>query len=288
MAELEQGSITENNLSLTEAIVNRFNNFYEEINNKQGVNKAHLPFYYLSTDLWNIHWKSRASQKCPSSDRGARNTIDYISFKPGFFEPLTDPQIRNLIKERLFLKAEEDIRQKDPVKNTSFIPPPNIPDLLEEHFGKIKTPIISEDQPDIESLTLDFAQEKLLQNFIVERWEEILEIRERELQIFGGLETGVEYDTRTAGKIDILAEDRRRKAFTVIELKRGVSGDRHLGQLLRYMGWVRTKLANGKAVFGLLIASKFQDSICFAIQGLHTVSLLEYQLHFQLSSVKCF
>lgn len=42
----------------------------------------------------------------------------------------------------------------------------NISDFLEEYFGKIKTPILPKDQLDIESLTLNFAQEKLLQDFI--------------------------------------------------------------------------------------------------------------------------
>ncbi len=286
IAELEQGNINENNIPLTESITERFNAFYKGIGNEQAQKKAHLPYYYLKTDIWSIHWKPGASQKCPSSDRGAKNQIDYVSFKPGFFEPLKNQQIRNIIKERLFLKAEEDIRQKDPFKNELFIPPKNIPEIIEKNFGKTLSDIEEESQFDTDQLTLDFAQEKLLQEFLVKRWNDIPEFRERDLQIFRGANIGVEYNTETAGRIDILAEDRNSRDLTVIELKRGLGGERHLGQLLRYMGWVRTKLSEGKNVFGLLIASKFKESVQYAIQELQTVSLMEYELKFRLLPIK--
>ena len=286
IAELELGNIKENNIPLTESITERFNAFYKEIGNEQAVKKAHLPYYYLKTDLWSIHWKSGASQKCPSSDRGARNQIDSVSFKPGFFEPLKNQQIRNIIKERLFLKAEEDIRQKDPFKNEFFTPPRNISGIIEKNFGKLP-PIIEEEHKFVtDSLTLEFVEEKLMQKFLVTRWDDIPEFSERNLQIFRGADIGVEYNTETAGRIDILAEDKNHRNFTVIELKRGLGGERHLGQLLRYMGWVRTKISEGKNVFGLLIASKFKESIQYAIQELQTVSLMEYELQFQLLPVK--
>jgi len=286
IAELEQGNIKENNITLTESITERFNAFYKEIGNENAVKKAHLPYYYLKTDLWSINWKSGASQKCPSSDRGARNQIDSVSFKHGFFEPLKNQQIRNIIKERLFFKAEEDIRQKDHIKNEFLTPPKNISEVIENNFGKLP-PIIEEERKFVtDSLTLDFAEEKVMQKFLVARWDDIPEFRERNLQIFRGADIGVEYNTETAGRIDILAEDKNHRNFTVIELKRGLGGERHLGQLLRYMGWVRTKISEGKNVFGLLIASKFKESIQYAIQELQTVSLMEYELQFRLLPVK--
>ena len=205
------------------------------------------------------------------------------SFKPGYFELLQEVKTRNLIKERLFLKAEEDIRQKDPFKNESFVPPKNILQVIEKHFGKV--PPTSEDDQKFDSLTLEFAQEKLLQEFIVNRWDEIPEFHNKNLQIYGGSNIGVEYNTQTVGRIDILAEEKDRQNFTVIELKKGLGGDRHLGQLLRYMGWVRSQLSEGRAVFGLLIASKFKESTRYAIQELQTISLMEYELLFQLHPI---
>ena len=286
IAEIEKGNIKENNISLTESITERFNAFYTEIGNDQALKKAHLPFYYLKSDLWTIHWKTGASKKSPSSDHGAKNQIDYVSFNPGFFEPLKNQQIRNIIKERLFLKAEEDIRQKDPFKNELFKPPKDIPEIIERNFGKAPSIIEEGDLFDSDQLTLDFAQEKLLQDFLVARWEDIPEFHERNLQIFQGISVGVEYNTETAGRIDILAEHTNHNSFTVIELKKGLGEERHLGQLLRYMGWVRTKLSEGKDVFGLLIASKFRESMQYAIQELQTVSLMEYELQFRLLPVK--
>ncbi len=102
---------------------------------------------------------------------------------------------------------------------------------------------IKQGVPKKESLVLEFAREELLKDFLINRWIEIPEFKRRNLHIHGGLETGVEYDTGIAGRIDILPENDMINAITIIDLKRGISGERHLEQLLRYMGWIRSKLS---------------------------------------------
>ncbi len=283
IAEIETGFMTENSISLTESVLRRFIDFYKEIGNKKGEDQAWLPYYYLKRDVWNLQWRNDSPRKRPSTNRAVIKHIKSASFKGSLFELLKDESIRDLVKERLYLKAEEDIRLKDPRNNETFNPPSNIASILVKHFGQIivlpkETHIPTSSDP----ITLNFAQEKLLQEFLANRWEEIQEFRSRNLQIFGGPDIGIEYDTKSAGRIDILAEDKFSKDLTVIELKRGISGEQHLGQLLRYMGWARTKLAGQKKVFGLLIASGFQESIKFAIKELKTVSLMEYDLIFKL------
>jgi hypothetical protein len=64
--------------------------------------------------------------------------------------------------------------------------------------------------------------------------------------------SGIEYQT-DVGRIDILAAGDG--ALYVIELKLGVATDAALGQLLRYMGWVRVHLARGRAVFGIIVGA---------------------------------
>ncbi|MFQ5981466.1 MAG: hypothetical protein ACE5OZ_25260 [Candidatus Heimdallarchaeota archaeon] len=285
IAEIESGNINENRIPLTEALAKRFKSFYEDVNNKQALKKAYMPYYHLQTDIWDISW-SNNEPKIPSSNSGTRNLIKHVRFKPGFFELLSKQSTRELIKERLFFKAEEDIRLKDPRKNKAFTPPRNIARILDRNFGKVE--IVQEPEtkiPTEESVVLEFAHEKVLKESLISHWNEIPEFRARNLQIYGGPTQGVEYDTKTAGRIDILAENGTTRDLTVIELKRGQSGERHLGQLLRYMGWVRSKLLRGNDVFGLLIASSFRESIRFAIRELRKVSLMEYDLLFKLRPV---
>ena len=283
IAEIEQGTIVENKISLSESIINQFNDFYRNVGNQQALNKAHLPYYYLQTDIWDLNWRKNVSKKPPSSINGIRKNIKNAVLRPHLFSLLQDKKMREIIKERLFLKAEEDIRYKDPQRNETFIPPTNIPKILANHFGEIQVHMEPEQiTPLFDPITLDFAQEKILQEFLVQHWNSIPYFQEHHLQIFGGIDQGVEYDTKTVGRIDILAEDRRTKDFTIIELKRGKSGEHHLGQLLRYMGWVRSKLSHGREVYGVLIASMFQDSIRYAIQELQQVSLMEYKVEFRL------
>ncbi|MCY1460399.1 hypothetical protein D9M71_779550 [compost metagenome] len=52
----------------------------------------------------------------------------------------------------------------------------------------------------------------------------------------------IEYEAGGGRRIDILAVDRN-GAFVVIELKVSPGYDRVIGQLLRYMNWVRRDLA---------------------------------------------
>lgn len=49
-------------------------------------------------------------------------------------------------------------------------------------------------------------------------------------------------ETGAVGRLDLLAIDSEER-FVVIELKAGTADDRVCGQVLRYMGWVKTELA---------------------------------------------
>ena len=58
IVEIELGTITKNQINLTDSIVERFNNFYEEIGNHQALNMAYLPFYHLERDIWDLKWEN--------------------------------------------------------------------------------------------------------------------------------------------------------------------------------------------------------------------------------------
>lgn len=98
-------------------------------------------------------------------------------------------------------------------------------------------------------------------------------------------ENGIEYQT-DAGRIDILANDAKGN-FVVIELKAGKAKDNALGQLLGYMGCIKSNPhAHGKEIRGILVASDFENRVIFAAKGLSTIKLVKYSVSFELQEIK--
>ena len=101
---------------------------------------------------------------------------------------------------------------------------------------------------------MQFLWEKELENFIVRNWERISIEKGLKLYEDEDGEIGQQYPT-DSGAIDILAVDKDNN-FVVIELKKGRSGEKVVGQILHYMGWVKSSLAtDGQGVRGIIIAS---------------------------------
>ena len=91
---------------------------------------------------------------------------------------------------------------------------------------------------------------------------------------------GVEYQTAT-GPLDILAVDDTGN-FYVLELKLSHGPDKAMGQLMRYMGWVRQHLANGREVHGVIVAKNMSERLRYAALAVPGVTLLEYEVNFKL------
>jgi hypothetical protein len=98
----------------------------------------------------------------------------------------------------------------------------------------------------------------------------------------GHPQAGYEYPT-DIGRIDLLAKHKREPRWLVIELKRGQTGDDTVGQVLRYMGWVRKHLAKeAEQVEGLIIAHEADDGLRYAINEVKNVKLMLYDISFSL------
>ena len=121
-----------------------------------------------------------------------------------------------------------------------------------------------------------FSLEKDLQKYLSSNWEETPFHEEWELQKTGVLKEG-KYSTGEIGEIDLLAKHRKEKRCLVIELKRDQSSDETVGQILRYMGWVKKNLPgeNGK-VQGLIISETTDDRIRYALECVPDISLELY------------
>jgi hypothetical protein len=92
--------------------------------------------------------------------------------------------------------------------------------------------------------------------------------------------SGVEYPTGV-GLIDILAVDADGN-FVIFELKLGRGPDAVVGQIARYMGWVRRNLAGDRGVRGVIVAKAVDEKLRYAASVLPDVSLFEYAMSFTL------
>lgn len=127
----------------------------------------------------------------------------------------------------------------------------------------------------------EFAYEKDLQNFLAKNLEAI----EPQLRLFEdeGIK-GIEFPV--GGRfIDILAIDNNND-WVVIELKVSRGYDRVIGQLLRYMAWIKKNHAEGdQKVRGIIVARDISEDLTLACSELPNVQLFEYQLSVQLNKI---
>ena len=92
---------------------------------------------------------------------------------------------------------------------------------------------------------------------------------------------GKEYDTREAGRIDLLCKDKN-GYHVVIELKKGRSGHEVVGQALKYIGWVQKNLS--KKVRGIIIVNEPDDKLLYAAMPIgDLVKVKYYKVNFAIS-----
>jgi hypothetical protein len=135
--------------------------------------------------------------------------------------------------------------------------------------------------PDAESFI--FPIEANLRDFLISN---LNTVKDSKLSLFvdeNGRD-GKEYPT-AVGPIDILTVDEDGN-FIVFELKLTRGADKALGQILRYMGWVKKNLANGKLVKGVIVANKMDEKIKYAVMMTSDITLYEYEMNFVLSRPK--
>jgi restriction system protein len=127
-----------------------------------------------------------------------------------------------------------------------------------------------------------FALEEILEDFLVANWEHTEFGRNYDILVEEGKKVGQQFPSDT-GPIDILALRKDGKEYLVIELKRGRAGDRVVGQLLRYMGFVKRDLCQeGKTVRGAIVAHQDDLGLRNAISMVEDVDFYRYSIDFKL------
>ena len=129
--------------------------------------------------------------------------------------------------------------------------------------------------------TAEFALETHLEEFLDRNWESIdfgLALKKYEVEGQGARQF-------PAGpwSIDFLCVDNKSGDFVVIELKKGQTSDATVGQLLRYMSYVKKHLAKPEQrVQGVIVAKAADEALRYAVEALPNVRVMTYRVDFKL------
>ena len=129
-----------------------------------------------------------------------------------------------------------------------------------------------------------FYLEKQLEDFIIENWDRTEFGKKYDLIEEEGRVISQQYPT-SIGKIDILAKDKKTKNYVVIELKKNQTSDDTIGQLSRYMGWVKQELKDDN-VKGIIVAGKFDEKLKYAKTMVPNSEAFLYEVDFKIKEYK--
>lgn len=119
--------------------------------------------------------------------------------------------------------------------------------------------------------------EDSLQELIFDRWEQLA--LGREWSIVGHFRMG-KYYAGQIGDMDILAKHKEQEnRYLVIELKKDKRPDDAVGQVLRYMGWVKINMAGDQGIVeGCIVCGSLDDRLLYALVPVPSVSLHRYEM----------
>jgi restriction system protein len=127
-----------------------------------------------------------------------------------------------------------------------------------------------------------FALEKHLEDFLVANWSQSELGRQYDIYEEEGELVGQQYPSDT-GPIDILAISKDKKTILVVELKKGRVSDNVVGQIQRYMGYVKDELAEeNQQVKGVIIGLDDDLKIRRALSVTYNIEFYRYQVSFKL------
>ena len=152
---------------------------------------------------------------------------------------------------------------------------------IERLVGGSQSPVLTTTDATIEDPSV-FALEKHLEDFLVANWSQTELGRDWDIYEEDGEVRGQQYPTDT-GPIDILAISKDKARLLVVELKKGRASDAVVGQIQRYMGYVKEELAeSGQSVEGVIIALEDDLRIKRALVVASGIRFYRYQVSFKL------
>lgn len=152
---------------------------------------------------------------------------------------------------------------------------------IEKLIGNVRPPTITSNDATIEDPSV-FALEKHLEDFLVQNWKQTELGKKYDIFEEDGELVGQQYPSDT-GPIDILAVSKDKKTLLVVELKKGRVSDNVIGQLQRYMGYVKEELAEpNQEVKGIIIALEDDIRMKRALSVTSNIEFYRYSVSFKL------
>jgi len=136
--------------------------------------------------------------------------------------------------------------------------------------------IVTSSPNEVESFK-EILEELLIEKAIEDVLEAHLNLLEPDLRLVAN---GRQFPTEV-GRIDLLAKDT--DGYVVIELKKDRVEDKVMGQILRYMGWVRSNLSPDKEVRGIIAGRELTPKLKMAVIGLQAEEPLVKLKKFELN-----
>jgi restriction system protein len=156
---------------------------------------------------------------------------------------------------------------------------------IENLISGSRPSIISSSDETLEDPSI-FALEKHLEDFLVENWEKTELGKKYNIFNEDNELVGQQYETDT-GPIDILAISKDKKKLLVVELKKGRASDAVIGQVQRYMGYIKEEVAeDNQEVNGVIIAFESDLKIKRALSVTKNIDFYTYQVDFTLHKNK--
>jgi len=164
---------------------------------------------------------------------------------------------------------------------TSTFVESDLENLLSYYKEQVSIEVRDESSPVNQSL---FYMEKQLEDFIIHNWDNTDFAKEYELIYEEGELVSQQFRT-DIGPIDILAKSKRDGHHLVIELKKGQTSDDTVGQIARYMGWIKEHKSDTN-VKGVIVAGAFDAKLRYAMELINNVDVFIYKLDFSLEEFK--
>lgn len=152
---------------------------------------------------------------------------------------------------------------------------------LDKLIGDVTQTQLTTTDATVEDPTV-FALEKHLEDFLVKNWKYTELGKIYDIYEVDGELVGQQYPSDT-GPLDILAISKDKSTLLVVELKKGRVSDNVVGQIQRYMGFVKEELAEpGQTVKGVIIGLEDDIRIRRALAVTQNIEFYKYQVSFKL------